>query len=414
MRYVGVDLARFVAVVGMIAAHLVASSASDPSISEFERWIAETTDTLTNGIAAPLFAVLGGVSAVFATRRALAARRVGAAVGVIALRGMLLIAIGLGLGFAVSPIIVVLAYYGAAMVIAAVFVGAPSWVLAVVAVVLTATGGTVNATVRESLGVVMEGGTPSFATFAEQPLETTRALVLTGVYPAITWVVYLLVGMLVARALLAATERGRLASTASLMATAGAAMAVAATLVSNYVLSRLATFGATIPADLSSEIYEELLREQHFGAPSSPELWAQLIASPHSGAAIDVVRTAGISIAVIGVLVAVFDGLGARLRGTQTQGARPRGIVEVLRSAGAAPLTVYTLHVLATAFAFDAAINGSSFFGDAGMPWWFIGLGAFAIHLAGVIVIGIVLSALQRRGPLEALMSGIVRTVFRT
>lgn len=403
VRYIGVDLARFLAIVGMMATHLIAVNAMNPAVSSFEQGAAQLAQTLTSGIAAPLFAVLGGLSAVFATRRLLGEGRIGAAIAAVAIRGGILVLVGLLLGLIVSPIVVVLAYYGVAMLLVAPLVAAPSWVLAAVAVVLGAAGGPLNALARDALGVVNEGGSVTFEPLIADPVGSLRALLLTGEYPAVTWVVYLLAGVLVARFLLSATARGALGRAAGMLAAAGAAVAVAAQLASNHVLARLADFGFVEVPGVDPEMMRTLLTSPTFGAPSSPELWAQLLATPHSGSPMDLLRTIGIACAVIGLLVLLCD---AR------PGARTGRALEVLRCAGAAPLTVYAAHVAVTGWVLGPVVENPSLFVD-GLPWWTVGTGAFLLQLAGVLAIGAVLAATRRRGPLEALVSGTVRLAVR-
>lgn len=401
-RYIGIDLARFLAVIGMMANHLVAIGSGDPTASLLDQRASEIATTMTSGIAAALFAVLGGVSAVFASRRALAAGRTGAAIAAIMIRGVVLIVLGLALGALLTPIIVVLAYYGVALILVSVFIAARSWVIALSAGVLWIAGGPLNALARQALEIVNEAGSPSFETIAAEPLETVRGLLLTGAYPAITWVAYLLVGMLIARALIAANERGRLSRTALGLAALGTGIAVVATLVSNWTLANLARFGISAPEGLDMATFVEFISGQQFGAPNSPELWAQLVAAPHSGTPVEMLRTVGISLAVIGLLVTLFD----------SRGGAPGRITDVFRAAGAAPLTIYTLHIIATSLVYAPIYAGAEF--SEGTPWYVVGLGAFGVQLAGVLVLGVILSALKRRGPLEALTSGIARTITRT
>lgn len=401
-RYIGIDLARFLAVAGMMANHLVAIVAMNPTASEFDQRAGEIATTVTSGIAAALFAVLGGVSAVFASKRALTAGRTGAATVSIVLRGLVLIVLGLALGALEVPIIVVLVYYGVALILVSVFIAARTWLVALSAAVLWIAGGPLNALARQALEVVEEAGSPSFESFAAEPLETLRGLLLTGAYPAITWVAYLLVGILIARALLAANERGRLSRTALGLAGLGTALAVLATLASNWTLANLARFGVAAPDGLDMATFTKFLGMQQFGAPTSPELWAQLVAAPHSGSPMEMLRTVGIALAVIGLLVTLFD----------SRDAAPGPFTDVFRSAGAAPLTIYALHLIATSFAYAPVYAGVDY--SAGIPWWIAGLGAFGIQLAGVLIIGVILSVTKRRGPLEAITSGIAKGLTRT
>ncbi len=404
VRYVGVDLARFLAIAGMMATHLVAISAMLPGLSPFEQTAGSVAQTLTSGIAAPLFAVLGGLSLVFASRAPLRDGRPGAAISGILIRGALLVLIGMLLGMMQVPIVVVLAYYGLAMIIAAPAILLPSWAIAGIAAVLAVAVPPLNAMARSALGVVNEGGSVTFESFSGDPAGAIRGLFLTGEYPAVTWVVYLLVGILIARAFVAATERGSLRRTALVAAAAGAAVAAAAQGVSMWVVAHLDRFGFVLPEGVDPEMFRTMLVSPTFGAPFSADPWAMLVATPHSGSPLDLLRTVGISLLVIGLLVAIFDG-GRSLRA-------PGFVLNVFRSAGAAPLTIYSLHVVATALLVQPAMEALMLQDapDPGtLPWYAIGMPAFGLQLAGAILIGAILAGLHRRGPLEALVSGTVR-----
>lgn len=411
-RFVGVDIARFLAIAGMMATHLIAINAMNPAASPFEQGAAQWAQTLTSGIAAPLFAVLGGLSSVFATRRLLRDGRTGAAIGAVALRGAILILVGLLLAFVVSPVVVVLAYYGVAMILVAPLIAVRGPVLVAIAAILGLAGGPLNAAVRGGLGVVNEGGSVSFELFGADPLGALRALALTGEYPAITWVVYLLAGILVGRLLVSGSERGTLARVSAILAGAGAAVAVAAHLASTWVLGNLAVFGFAPIDGIDPEMFRTLLVSPTYGAPFSTELWAQLVATPHSGSPMDLLRTVAIACAVIGLLVLLCD------RGARPGAPRPTGTgfgaraLDVVRSAGAAPLTVYALHIVVTGLVLTPLFEDPSLL-ESGMPWWAAGTSAFALQLGGALVIGAILSATGRRGPLEAATSGIVRLAVR-
>ncbi|UOR01040.1 heparan-alpha-glucosaminide N-acetyltransferase domain-containing protein [Leucobacter allii] len=433
-RFIGVDLARFLAIAGMMAAHLVTIVEWDPAITPSAQAAADVANALTEGIAAPLFAVLGGVSSVFATRSLLRDRRPGGAIAAVAVRGALLLLLGLLLGQIENPVVVVLAYYGTAMILVAPLIAARGWVIGVVIAALTAAGGAVNAAVRLGLRVAdYEGRAVSFDTFSMDAGEAVRALLITGIYPAITWAAYLLIGVLVGRLLVAARRRRRLARDASLLAVGGAVLAALAHAASAAVLAALparllgdpvgalgalgslGSLGADPSSDgrLSAEAAERLMESAH-GAPPSAELWAQLLAIPHSGSPMDILRTAGIACAVIGLLVLLCDrdAPPPGLRAPRSPGGAGARLLEPVRAAGAAPLTIYTLHVLVTGWLLGPLMTDPTAFAD-GFPWWVAGTGAFALHLAGALAIGALLAALGKRGPLEALLSGTVRLVVR-
>lgn len=425
VRYVGIDLARFIAIAGMMAAHLLAPLAMFPGVSDSDRELAMGTSLISNGAPAALFAVLGGVSIVFATRKQLSGGLVGKAMASVAVRGVVLIVLGVLLGFVDNNIIVILAYYGVAMILVAPLIKAKSWVLASLAAVLGLGFGWLNITLRRSLEVHMEGPHINVGFITSDPLGTLRAIFVTGEYPAITWVTYLLVGMLIGRALTSATARGALGRTAAKLAVIGGAVFVVSQLVSNWLLGKLIDFGVIEPqasqqmshTEILQAAQTQLLQVGGSGAPPSPHIVSQLLAVPHSGSIMDLARTIALSALVIGLLVWLCDrerpqasasvatspGLGARL-------------LDIVRAAGAAPLTIYTTHIVVSGIiqgTFFRSAEQAGGLPETGIPWWVMGPGALALQLAGVLAIGAVLSITKRRGPLETLLSKIVGFVVR-
>ncbi len=425
VRYVGIDLARFIAIAGMMAAHLLAPLAMFPGVSDSDRELAMGTSLISNGAPAALFAVLGGVSIVFATRKQLSGGLVGKAMASVAVRGVVLIVLGVLLGFVDNNIIVILAYYGVAMILVAPLIKAKSWVLASLAAVLGLGFGWLNITLRRSLEVHMEGPHINVGFITSDPLGTLRAIFVTGEYPAITWVTYLLVGMLIGRALTSATARGALGRTAAKLAVIGGAVFVVSQLVSNWLLGKLIDFGVIEPQASQQMSHTEILQAAQTqllqiggsGAPPSPHIVSQLLAVPHSGSIMDLARTIALSALVIGLLVWLCDrerpqasasvatspGLGARL-------------LDIVRAAGAAPLTIYTTHIVVSGIiqgTFFRSAEQAGGLPETGIPWWVMGPGALALQLAGVLAIGAVLSITKRRGPLETLLSKIVGFVVR-
>ncbi len=80
---------------------------------------------------------------------------------------------------------------------------------------------------------------------------------------------------------------------------------------------------------------------------------------------------------------------------------------------GAAPLTVYTLHVLAAAAATVALASVGQIDAPADLRLLVPRPGILGVHILGALVVGAILAALQRRGPLEALVSSISGAVAR-
>ncbi len=374
-RIIGIDLARFLAIVGMMAAHLLLPNGWVP-------WAVPVTD----GFPAALFAVLGGFGMVFASRRLFEVGERAQAVGVLAIRGVLVGSIGVALTLLPDHLIaVVLVYYGLALLLAAPFLLAPTAVLVpTVIALLVATPPLLHAARYQATLSALPGGldTSSF-----QSLLISAAL--TGTYPAVTWLTYLLLGVMFARMLLQGAEGGSPKRSSVLrVGIWGAALAATAQLASStYVRvasEKLAAESGTTTADAATV----LLASQR-GAPAFDGWASLLVAAPHSGSATDVLRTAGAAVLLTAVLVAM----------TRTWRQAPPWLQPFV-AAGASPLSVYVLHVVLTALTFPGwqglASHSSALFHYS--FWW---------QLALVIGFGAFLARRGSRGPLEIAVSTV-------
>lgn len=351
---------------------------------------ARAGSVLAEGNASTLFAVVGGCSLVLASRARIArGDRRGAVVQALT-RGALVTAIGLLLGFIPTTITVVLVPLGLAMMIAAPLLLVRSRYLIAVVVVLAATGGWINAQVRFALQIVMEIGGPSPLDLLH-PVVLARGLLLTGTYPLITWVPYLLTGIVLVRTLLTAIDRGRERDWAVRALLVGAVTTAGAHLVSWAVASWANSQG-------NEAMFVHL---PGFGGPGH-SWWNLALANTHTGSPVDMLATSGAAIAVIGLLFLLVP----PRRHLQSMAGR------VLRRTGAAALTVYTVHVILTGIATIIALLTTS--GELEtMPWYVAGVGVLIFHLAVAFGVGALLERRGVRGPLEALVSNVAARVSR-
>ena len=370
-RLVGIDLARLVAVAGMMAAHTLHRGDQPPSAGVV---------ALIDGPPSTLFAVLGGVSVVLAARSRLAIGDRGGAVRSTLARGL---AVAL-LGFLVIPlagaVYVVLVPFGVAIMVAALLVLLPTWLLVALATLLAAGSGWLVALARERLPGLE--GAHSVVQLLGDPLAAANDVLLNGVYPALTWTAYLAIGILVARAILAARRSGR-ERWALVGLAGGGALLVAAGIAASEIGVRLLAGGRDAGA-----ARDELLANA-YGAVGSTEPAFQLLAAPHSGTPADIARTAGIALLVIALLGLLASALpAAALR-----------VIEPARAAGGAPLTIYIVHVVLI------SVMGGLLVGAA--PWAVGGWSGWALQLLIALGIGAVLAAQGRRGPFERLVGWI-------
>jgi uncharacterized membrane protein len=365
-RIVALDVARFLAILGMIAQHLLPVGTPNAVVA------------VSSGFPSTLFAVLGGVSAVIATRRYRHAGRPRAARAAIVVRGLTVALIGVILLVAPHLAIPVLFPYGISLVLVAFLMRLRTAILVGVTVVLAA-GGPHLILWAASAGQITG---PVVAVVA--------GVLLGGHYAVVTWLTYMLIGVCVGKALDDGHPRPRVIGG---MAAVGAAMLAVGALAD--ALSRSAVVRVVSGGGVSRDAAQRIATESHAGVPVGTGWIAVVNAAPHSGTTADILRTGGAAMLVIAVLLAV----------TARRGERLPVLVRPIGSAGSAPLTIYTLHMAVTGIGVVVA-------GDAtgtNSPWWLQGGAAFALHMAGILTIGIILMILDKRGPLETFVSAAAR-----
>lgn len=355
-RVVGLDVARCLALLGMIATHVLDERSPDGGLT-FGQWLA-------GGRASALFAVLAGVTLALTTggRTPVAGReRVARTVGVV-VRAVLVGALGMLLARADSGIAIILTYYGLLFCVGVLFVGLRTRALLVLAAGWAVLAPLVSYVVRPALP---ERGfeSPAFDQLAH-PGQLASELFLTGYYPVVPWLTYLLVGMALGRADL------RSRSLAAWSFGAGVVLAVGATQLSHALTARWPAADG-LPDAVATGMYGNV--------PADDTGRWLLVVAPHSSTPFDLAATVGSSLVVIGLCLLV---VGA-LRGTALEAVR------VLFGAGTMTLTLYSLHVLMRTDRVWPADEPS----------------AYVWHVLTLLGIGAVLAALRWRGPLEALVT---------
>lgn len=186
-RISGVDVARVIAVAGMVMVHFGPNPVPDTTAGQLY--------ALSHGRASVLFALLAGVGVAFLFRRR-ASGHPFLGRGRIMLRGALLLPIGLWLQDLDHGVFVILQYYALYFVFAALVVSVPDrWLIAGAAGVLVF--GPLIYLVGESTWPEWYKDDPP--TIGDSAGKVTRDLLLSGSYPLVTWAAPLLVGVWVGR-----------------------------------------------------------------------------------------------------------------------------------------------------------------------------------------------------------------------
>ncbi len=383
-RIVGVDVARALALIGMMGAHLLPELGPDGRVEPWF-WFAA-------GRSSALFAVLAGVGLALATGGS--APRLTpwrATVARVVVRGLLVAALGMALVELDPPIAVILTNYGLLFVLALPMLRLrPAQLLA-----LAAAWVVVVPLVSQAWRARLTQGPGPQLGFADlvQPVSLLERLALTGYYPVLSWVAYVAVGLAVGR--LPLREQG----TALRLLVGGAALAVGAWLASWLLLDvrgwtalQQAGPAETVAAPLG---VGQLQLRGLYGTTPTTSWWWQAVAAPHTGTPFDLAGTIGSALFVIGLVLVVVRGV-ARLRGPLTW--LPQGLVGAHAAAGSMTMTIYTVHVVAADAQRDVAGRWS----------------LLAAHVTVALLAAVLWRRWSRRGPLEEVVHDLSDLAGRT
>jgi len=362
-RLVGVDAARGLALLGMMAAHLLerTTAAGDPSAAF----------ALVNGRSSATFAVLAGVGLALADGGHAGGRTPYARmVARTSVRALCILLIGLVLTEAGPPVAVILQYYALSFLLLAPLLRLPAAVLGVGGLAWLGLAPVVSHVVRESTGLLGPGSQVGITRLLVDPSGSVTDLFLTGYYPVLTWFGYLLVGAAVGR--LALGRRG----VALAVAGAGLLLAAGAAVVSSLLLG---TAGARDVLTGVDPVFGRGTDGPWFGTAPTSSPWWLAIDTPHSGTAPDLIGTTGAALLALGACLL--------LAGTVAGWA-----LVPLAAAGSMTLSLYTVHVLAVLSDRPGL--------DPGQDW--------TVHAALALVFATLWTLRFRRGPLEVGVAGVV------
>lgn len=359
-RVVGLDIARALALVGMMATHILPA---------FDLDGLTLSQQVAGGRASALFAVLAGVSIALMSGRSSPqhGRARWATAAGLAVRALLIAAIGLVLGEADSGIAVILTYYGVLFLLAIPFLGLRARSLAVLAAVWLVAAPIASHLLRPHLPPPSYDS-PSFASLSD-PWQLLTELTFTGYYPAVPWLAYVLAGMAVGRLALGSWR------TTVRVGVVGAVLAVAGWAVSEALLTMPGARRAlisTFTGPGAQDTIDLTLARGLYGTTPTGSWWWLAVHAPHSATPFDLAHTIGTSLLVIAAAVAV-----GRLAPT---------VLAVAFGAGAMTLTLYSAHVLLRS---DGLWDGED-------------LGTFVGQVVAVLLVGAAFRLARSRGPLEA------------
>ncbi len=197
----------------------------------------------------------------------------------------------------------------------------------------------------------------------------------TGYYPVLQWLGYILFGMLIGRIGMAQPV------VQWVLLLAGAALAVLTKAISSMLLETQGGMAALLATQEGTDYYlKPMLDVGLTGLTQTDSWWWLAVSAPHSGQPLDLLHTAGTSAMV----------LGACLLMTR----RTPLLLLPLSGPGSMTLTLYSMHVVVMSLIGLLAPEADA----AGVLW---------LHITGAVVIGAAFTLLRLRGPLETVTSGV-------
>ena len=379
-RLTGIDAARGLALLGMMATHLMGIFERD--LQQTPTWVG----LAFSGRAAALFAVLAGVGLALTTGREqprsglqLQAARRG-----IAARALVIAAVGLLLGGLEVNIAVILVHYAVLFLCVLPFIGmavrplcawAAGWVLLSPPLAYL-----LRPWMLETGTPLVLGHNPNFEDF-QTPGMLLADLFFTGYYPVVQWLSYLLIGLIIGR--LALSSPG----VQLLLVTGGTLIASGAKILGTLAIDEWGGREAlhALQKDPSYPL-DSLLQVNLTGVEQSGSWWWLATSAPHSGTTLDLLHTSGVAAAVIGLCLLIAR-LGDWL---------DLNLLLPFSGPGAMTLSLYSAHVWLVA----------SMYGQP-LPSGWTEEGMYIAQAVPAVGIGILFAVLRLRGPLEQLAHSV-------
>jgi uncharacterized membrane protein YeiB len=356
-RVIGVDVARGLALLGMFAVHI------------FDTLHADNTPSLTvqvmGGHAFATFVMLAGVSLTFITKRRSTGPLLPDAAALTA-RALLVTAIGLALNSALDPDIdVILPYYGVMFLFAIPLLrrGSRFLVWLTIAVVLVG-----PLLVLASYGTNLPDNEPTLADLGH-PLALLSPLLVNGTYPAVAYIAFICVGMVIGRLDLADRR------VAIRLVVGGTVLAAVAWYTSTLILFHfggLEHLRGAAPPGVSAQVARNYIL---WDSDNVSSWWWLAERSPVTASPLRMLHDIGVATAWLGLCLLV------------TRSGFARRALGPLAAAGAMTLTLYTVQVIILS---TPVLDGTG------------QIATFVILTYGALSFAVLWRRGGRRGPLEA------------
>ncbi len=366
-RLSGVDATRGLALLGMMAVHVLPLRDPDGAAS--------AVGLIASGRSAATFAVLAGVGLALSTggTRPLGGRSWVERAAAITVRAAAIGFVGLLLGYPDSGVAVILPYYALLFLFALPLLALGPRPVAAIGLGVAVLVPAVSLLARGDITTRVFNN-PTFETLFEEPGDLLVTLLLTGSYPVLAWTTYICAGLAIGRLPL------RSVRTAAGLLAGGSALALGASGLSALLLGPLGGLDRLAASDSSvadaAQLEVSLEFEQGGNVPTDSWWWL-VVDSPHSSTPLNLLHSVGVAAALLGVLLLV-----ARTR----PGHR---LAVPLAAAGSMTLSLYSAHVL---------LQGSDLMPEDD-------LASYGYQVVLALVFAVLWRAWVGRGPIEALIT---------
>ncbi|MEW1649023.1 DUF418 domain-containing protein [Streptomyces sp. NPDC091219] len=385
-RLVGVDLARALAVFGMFAVHVGPAPTPGGGVGN---WFLE----LASGRASALFATLAGFSLTliagrFEPKTGLAGRQARAR---IVIRAVILLVLGSALAMTNFGGAGILNFYAVYFLLALPLLRLRARPLAIIAVTLAVVTPQVAYVTRALLTESTVHSIDAYDPIARLCGVGVLDLLLLGLYPAITWMTFVVTGMTLGRLdLSSGAVRRRLAVVGPAMIALGYGVSWLALRLTGGAQKIMAGMpdmkdpGAMKDPGMASMSFDSPVG----GGLGGPDAWGLLAAEPHTGSTFDLIGSLGIAVTVLLCLTVALDRLTLLRR-----------MAAPVIAVGTMSLTLYVGHILVI-----LALPG-----EAATPPQSASAALLLCFVVGATAFAAVWSRFFRRGPLEYLLNNATK-----
>lgn len=369
-RSIGVDAARGFALIGMFAVHMLPAAHDDgtPTAS----W------TLFAGNAASLFAVLAGVSLSFgsggdspAMGKAMNRSRVN-----IAVRGIILLLIGLAINAWGLGAFDILPYFAVMFLLGIPLLPLRARSLFTIGTVMVLLCPVLRYLLHRQAVDLPRVPNPTALTLVENPLGFLPTLTVTGVYPAMTWIGLVCLGMGLGRL------RLHHSNPRMVLIVAGATVMLLTYVLNFLLVIRLGGYERVREAfpGRSADAVDDFIVYGPTGPLPTESPWWLLTAGPHANTTFSMAIGAGFAFIAIGLFIAL---------------ARWTAPIRFLVDLGRMPMTIYILHLVTLAPL--SAVMGE--------------IPLFLTEAAAALVVSAIWMRIAKRGPVEGFTTAVTRAV---